>query len=220
MVRSPLAPLIFALILSLGVTFASTASAEVTLLAEWLINGTGVTTLTLVEGIGEILLSDTANGSDILCSAIGVGSVGPDGEGEVTEMLTLTDVQISLSAPGLCSADSTCESSTTDVEGFPEKFPWHGILYLSEAGLYLTTLIQGESEYVISCLVLGIKITDECHTEKSTFEVHNVTGGVEAKEESGTPLATCSIGGAGTGELVPLAGNLLTSPSGTVTVSE
>jgi hypothetical protein len=220
MTRVQIAPLVLLAIFAFSVASVASASAEATLLAEWLIGGRQVSALTLVEGTGEVLFSDTSNGSDILCGGIGIGSVGPNGEGEVTEVLTLSGVQVTLTSPELCESQAVCEKSTTDVEVAPEQLPWHGSLYLTESGKFLTTLVEGNSAYDIACLVLGVRVTDECTTTGATFEVSNVTGGVTAAEESGVPLATCSIGGAGTGELVPLKGNLLTASGGLSVSSE
>jgi hypothetical protein len=205
-------------VLVLGVT--ASASAETTLLAEWLLNGAPVTTLTSVEGSGEILWEDIGNKAGITCSDIGDGSVGPNGEGEITEILTLAGVAVSLVTPTLCKklAGSACEESATDIEAAPEKLPWRGSLVLSEAGTFLTELLEGEAAYVVSCLVLGIKVTDECSTTKSKFEVLNVTGGVEAMGE-GSPLANCSLGGAEKGRLEALPGNLLKALAGTLSIS-
>ena len=198
---------------------ASTAAAENTLLAEWLVGGVGVTTSVLAETKGEILLSDTSNGSDVLCSGIFVGTLGASGAWEVTEVLSLALAVVSLSAPLLCTEDAVCESSTTDVEVSPEGLPWRGLMYLDEtSGLFLALVFK--AGYDVECLVLGLKIKDECTATESAGEVKNVSPGVEGKEESLTPLGTCSIGGAGTGEVVPLAGNSETTSGGTLTVSE
>jgi hypothetical protein len=200
-----------------GTIVVTSAYAEVTLLAEWLINGVGVTALTSVEGIGEILLKDSSNGSDVTCSAIGVGSVGPNGEGEITEILTLAGVAVSLVSPVLCKRGAVCEESTTDIEVSPENLPWRGSLFLMEDGKFLTSVL-GQTAYSVSCLVLGIKITDECSTTGAAFLVENVAGGVTSVGP-GEPLANCSIGGAETGELEALAGNLLTALTGTLSIS-
>ena len=204
---------------ALGGALATVASAETTLLAEWLINGTSVATLTLAEGQIEYLYTDTSNGRHIVCSKIFVGSVGPNGEIEATEELDLPRNPKSLSAPTLCTADAVCESSTTDVEMSPEELPWHGLLYLSEStGVFLEMMLK--TGYSIACLVLGIKVVDECSTTDAADEVVNVTGGVEEVERAQEPLGTCSIGGAGTDEVVSLKGNLTSTAAGTLTVSE
>jgi hypothetical protein len=192
---------------------ASVAFAEPTLLAEWLIGGQSVLTLTLAKYTFSALLSDTSNGSDVVCSWVYDGSVGPNGEAEVTEVLTLAGTVVTLTAPLKCESAAVCEKSTTDVEVIPENLPWHLLLVLMESnGKFLEIWIGFAN--TIDCLVLGLKITDECQSENAAVEVSNVTGGVEAAEEALTPLGSCSIGGAGTGEFVPLKGNLLTTTSG------
>jgi len=198
---------------------AVTAAAEITLLAEWLSNGTSVTTLDLFTGVVELLSVDRSNKAHIVCSYTFVGSVGPSGEDEITEVLSLAGVLTTLAAPLLCTAEETCESSTTDVEVVPEELPWHGVMYLAEAtGLFL--LLMFKTAYALSCLVLGIKITDECTTTEASVEVKNVTSGVEEKEEAQAPLGTCSIGGTGTYEVSALSGNLWSLSGATLSVSE
>jgi hypothetical protein len=197
---------------------ASTASAEVTLLAEWLINSLEVVTLTLVETTGSILLSDTSNGSDVKCSGIFDGSVGPNGEDEITEVLSLAKVAVALGSELVCESGAVCEKSTTDVLVAPEGLPWHTLLFLMENGSFLDLVFS--AGYVVKCLVLGLEITDECTATLSAGEVKNVAGGVEGKEEALAPLGTCSIGGASTGEVVPLKGNLTTASEGLAVSSE
>jgi hypothetical protein len=200
---------------------ASTAFAEPTLLAEWLINGLEVLTLTLVETTGSILLSDTSNGSDVVCKGIFDGSVGPNGEDEITEVLTLAEpkVQITLAAPLLCESGAVCEKSATDVEVAPEALPWHTLLFLMESNNSFLDLVFSAS-YNVKCLVLGLAITDECTATLSAGGVSNTTGGVTGAEEALAPLGLCSIGGAGTGEVVPLKGNLTTASGGLTVSSE
>jgi hypothetical protein len=198
---------------------ASTASAEPTLLAEWLVGGNTVLELTQTKTTGEILLADTSNGSDVLCSVILDGSVGSDGEDEITEVLTLSGVVVTLTSPILCESGAVCEASPTDIEVAPEGLPWHTLLFLMESNDSFLDLVFSAS-YVVKCLVLGLTITDECTTTLATGGVSNATGGVTRAEETLSPLGTCSIGGAGTGEVVFLKGNLTTATNGeTLTVS-
>jgi hypothetical protein len=192
---------------------ASTASAEPTLLAEWLLNGNPILELTLSEATGTILLTDTSNGSDVLCSGIFDGSVGANGEDEITEVLSLAKVVVTLAAPLVCESDAVCEKSTTDVLVSPENLPWHTLLFLMESNNSFLDLVF-LAGYTVECLVLGLKITDECTTELAAGGVTNVTGGVEGAEEPLAPLGTCSVGGAGTGEVVPIKGNLTKATNG------
>jgi hypothetical protein len=211
--------LILAAMFAFSALLASTASAEPTLLAEWLINGLEVLTLTLVETTGSVLLADTSNGSDVICKWIFDGSVGPNGEDEITEVLTLSGVAVTLASPLLCESGAVCEKSTTDVEISPEGLPWHTLLFLMESNNSFLDLVFSAG-YVVKCLVLGLAVSDECTTMLTAGGVSNTTGGVTATEEALSPLGACSIGGAGTSEIVPLKGNLTTASGGLTVSSE
>jgi hypothetical protein len=189
------------------------ASAETTLLAEWLINGAPVATLTAVEGTGEGIMEDTARMISIKCSAIGIGSVGPDGEGELTEILNLEKIKISETTPLLCQGVKGCEASSTDIEVFPKNLPYLGVLFLDESGSFLTKMTDGLATFKITCLVLGLKVSEECSSEKVIYEVLNVAGGVEAMGE-GLPRGNCTLGGEATERLEALPGNLLKPTAG------
>jgi hypothetical protein len=182
----------------LGLITAGSASAAVTLLAEWLIANKGVTTLTSVVVEGELLLEDTSNKAGITCSGKAIGSIGPSGEAEVTSVQSLSGVAVGeLGSSGLvCKSETICENSATDVIAFPRSLPSHGLAYLEEA----TKLFRGfafAGGYDVECLVLGIKIVDECSVTNASAELVNGATTVEAKGAL-TPLGTCSIGGAGT----------------------
>jgi hypothetical protein len=203
--------------LAFGAIIVAPASAEFTLLAEWLVNGTGITALISVETRGELLLKDTSNGATIICSVILDGSVGPNGEGEVTEVLSTAGVVVTLAAPLLCRGGPVCEINSTDVEVSPEGLPFHSLLFLMEIGSFLDVIFK--ATYTASCLVLGIKITDECTVTNGITEVVNASFGVESIGNV-IPLGTCSIGGAGTGELELVTGNQTQPLTGTLSVSE
>lgn len=76
-----------------GAVSAVSASALTFLLAEWLESGVGITATLLAQAVGEVELSEelTVLGVKIkikvLCSILGLGFVGPDGAGEITEVL-------------------------------------------------------------------------------------------------------------------------------------
>ena len=196
-----------------ALTVAS-ASAEVTLLAEWLLNGAAIVVLTPAMWTREVLFVDPL-GVHIVCSYILDGSVGPNGEYEITKVLTLAGVEVTLTATLLCKTVSQCEESATDIELSPEKLPFHGLIFLMENGTFLA---REEGTFSLSCLVLGIKVSEECSSTGSTYEGLNVTGGVEVGGV-GTPLWNCT-GGAEKGEVEPLAGNLLTlTEGGDITLS-
>ena len=210
-------------VLALSAVLVASASAA-TLLAEWLINGAAVTTAKPSTTTGELTLEDTSNKGGVVASGILVGTVGENGEDSITEVLTLAGVTATLAAPilGKKAAGSVCEESATDIEISPEGLPWHSLLALSSETTFSDSVFS--AGYNVSCLVLGIKISDECTSPTiaaggSGSTVGNVAGGVEITGEA-TPLANCSIGGTGTGKIVPSAGNVIASSAGTLTVSE
>jgi hypothetical protein len=187
---------------------AISASAETTLLAEWLIKETAVLTLTSVETSGELLLEDTGVKGHLVCSGILDGSVGESGEAEITEVLNLEGTAtISLSSPDLCksASGSSCEENATDIEFSFEGLPWHALAFLTAGGAFLLE-VQSSIEYVMTCLDLGLKITDTCKVTGLSGELSNGAASVEAKGAA-SPLAECSLGGKETGEIVPLEPN-------------
>jgi hypothetical protein len=202
----------------------ATASAEATLLAEWLINGASVTALTSTTNtVEEILLEDLGNKGGAIClSIVFDGSIGANGEFETTELLSLTGTAITLASPVLCEKDtgSVCEESTTDIEIAPDGLPWHGVMFLDEtSGKFLAT-ITSKVAYSVLCLILGVKIEDSCNVAGGTLEVLNGTGGVVGKEpEEVLPDGECSASGAGEGTIF-FFHSLLVPLTGTLTVSE
>jgi hypothetical protein len=187
---------------------AASASAETTLLAEWLIKERAVATLTSVEISGELLVEDTGVKGHIICDGIFDGSVGASGEAEITEVLTLAPAAVTLAAPTLCksASGSACEESATDIEVAPDGLPWHGLLFLMENGEMLLE-IQSVAEYTVTCLDLGLKITDECTIPAGISG--KIVNSATSAEQSGeaTPRVNCSLGGSGTGLIEPLSGN-------------
>lgn len=197
---------------------AFTPAANALLPAEWLVNGAPVTSATNAEGTGEVLMEDLKANLGMKCSGIGIGTVGPGGTGETTESLTLSREAVSLVSPALCKRLGGCEESSTDVEAAPEKLPWKGLVLRDESGKFFL-VTEGQTNYYVSCLILGLKTSEECGTTEVSFEIRNVPGGVE-EVGFGKPNATCSLGGAEAARLEALPGNLLTSASGTLSVSE
>jgi hypothetical protein len=177
---------------------ADSASAAVTLLAEWLVEGKPVLTLTSVIIAGEVLLEDTSNKTGITCSRELAGSVGPSGEAEVTAVQNLTGIAVGELGGSLlpCKSETICENSGTDVLAAPRGLPWHTLAYLEEATKLFRYLLFSAG-YDVECLVLGIKIVDECTSTNASDELVNNATSVEAVGAL-TPLGTCSIGGAGT----------------------
>jgi hypothetical protein len=204
--------------LALGFIFAAPASAEFSLLAEWLINSAAVTTSTAVETTGEFRLEDSSFSAGAICAAILVGTVGPNGEDQTTEVLSAGGTVATLTAPLLCRPSKGCELNATDIEVSPEGLPFSSLLYLAEFGAFLDATVH--AGYSVSCLILGVKVSEECTLANSVDEVVNASFSVEAIGEL-IPPGNCTLGGAGTGDIEPLTGNSMRPRfSGTLTVSE
>jgi hypothetical protein len=187
-------------LVAFGVVVAS-ASAETTLLAEWLVNGQGFLALTSSEAPGELNLENTNTGIAVRCSVKQDGSIGPSGEGEDTEILTPGGVAITLAAQLLCTNIKNCEKP----EFSPVSLPWHYVLFLMESGLFLYIILK--FAYELTCTTLGVKSTDTCTFENDTDEVVNKEGGSSEQKGREEPLGNCSIGGEHTGVFEELAGN-------------
>jgi hypothetical protein len=204
---------------------ASTASAETTLLSEWLIKGNMVTTLTSVVTSGELLLADIKEKVMVLCSGELVGSVGPNGEDEVTKVFELGGaVEITLTKLFLCAVQEGCEVSPT-ANVSPEGLPWHTLLFLDTAtSLFLDAFFA--AAYSVKCNILGIPIEEECVTPSITLggsagQVVNVATGVEGSLEPASPNGACGLGGAAAGEIEPEDGVITKTLNGEIlSVSE
>jgi len=167
------------------------------LLAEWLVEGLEVTTTLLVETKGELLLEDlkaTLNiKAKVLCSGILDGTIGPNGEDEITEVLnlagTLSIPRIALEGTGLlCSGQEGCTTGTENDEVWAVNLPWLTLLELLEEES--PTLFQGfvvlilphagggnPGWYTLCATALGTS-EDECTAEEGAAEASNVTAGV------------------------------------------
>lgn len=206
-------------IFALSAMLAATASAETTLLAEWLVGGAGVTTATSTESTGTLLLEDSKFKGSLECKGILDGTVNTNGADETTEVLNEAGtVKIALGGTALVcikEAGSSCEG--TDNEVFPEDLPWKTLLYLTEGGLFGDHVFK--AGYSVTCLILGIGATDECVTEEGLYELLNVTGGVEG---NGTisPDGTCTFSKEATGVVQFITGNLTKTLTGTLSASE
>jgi len=190
-----------------------TASAETTLLAEWLVGGVGVTELTSTEAAGAVILRDAKIGLEMECSGVADGSVGVNGESETTELL-VGSTPVSLTKPAVCKGIGGCSAP---AEAAPENLPWHGQLFLTEGGLFRGAKSRGT--YWSMCTVLGFLVEEECTLTNATAELLNVTGGVEVMGEA-TPLGECTTGGKEAAAITAVAGNLGKTLTGTLTVSE
>jgi hypothetical protein len=200
---------------------ASMASAETTLLAEWLKSGAAITATTATTSTGTILLEDASANVGVECGGEFVGTVGPDGEDSTTAVLAPGGGNaITLGNLLKCTAFKRCESSTTDVLVAPEGLPWATLLQLDEGTGATFSDTTSDVEYFVECLVLGIKVSETSTSpgKVQAFEVLNVTGGIEAMGNLIPNSDTTS--GPETGEVTFLPGNLTKVAAGTLEASE
>jgi hypothetical protein len=184
---------------------AGAASAETTLLAEWLIAGAQVLTLTSIETTGELLLTTKVlgiAGAAILCSGIFDGTVGPNGEDEVTELLNLSHELIGSELVGL-SLKCTVQASTVkecgevgaEAELWTDELPWHTLLVLKEpftsTGTFLDWFLNGG--YHVLCLA-GKKLENLCSKTLSSALVTNSAEGALGEFNSESELVKCTTG--------------------------
>src|ERR1700722_5840458 len=222
---------------ALAAVFAGSASAEITLLAEWLVSGASIPAGTeeVSETSGGIELEDTAAASGVLCTGILDGTVSANGLDLITKILNLAKEEISgtvLTGLALLGPTPDCVSAkgcsaTAAIEVWPVGLPWHTLLYLMADGTILDRVAKENGSnfgYELTCTVLGLKITDTCEAKGSSFEGLNDADTGDASAPAGAlgePLANCSVGGNATGanrtdELTPItltSGLLLTVSS-------
>lgn len=200
---------------------ASSASAEEPVAGVWLVNGTEVKSALPAEIGGEITLESTSTGIAVTCSLKWVTTLEAKGEEKTDALLSLSGTEIGESAGTglLCTAVKGCESGT-DVEVWGLKIDFLTWLYEyyildPEIAEYLEFLFE---TYHISCLVLGIKIEEECTgAEHSGIKATNVTGGVELSGEM-TLLGNC--GGGKENFKIKMTKMLNTTSEGTLAGSE
>jgi hypothetical protein len=218
-------------VFALGAVAVSSASAEITLLAEWLKNGTALTTNLAAIGKGSVELEDskTPIGAAVVkCeggSAEGTG--GPNGVGEVTKVLNAAGKEVEAGLKGeafLCKGVKGCEADATETEVWPLSLPVLVSLFLLESTSEPFTVLAytpGAKNLglEIKCLALSVLIEDTCSAEDSNGNALNVAGGVEGMGTS-FPGLSCTQGGAGSGFATAVAGNLASWANGeTLTMS-
>jgi hypothetical protein len=204
----------------------SSASAATFLAAEWLLNGAVISSAINTEAPGEIDLINTNGGgfgikTQILCSGIFDGTVGPKGADTVTKVLSLTGEEITETNTLNCANSEGCEGALVNAV----NLPWKTELELigSDTGEPFVDLLINAG-YKVSCTVLGVKITEECVAAETAVEQTAVSGGVKGvfseafRELAGAKKGNC---GAHT-EVASTTGEGVTKPTagGTLTVSE
>ena len=184
----------------------ATASAETTLLAEWLAGGTQVSENTAATNEGELLLEDMGTGTDVSCSGKFVGTIGLSGVDSITLVEDLEGKDNSLNC--VITAKGACEEANGSlITVVPVNLPWATLLYLMADGTFLDEISSsgaGAPGYLVECKALGIKVDDTCSGATQTVET-NVTGAVEgafSENETTTPPGNCTIGGSKQGLVV------------------
>jgi hypothetical protein len=227
---------LYAIMLALVAMFAMSAFATsafaVTLLAEWLLNGTAIATADLVEIPGELnLVNLNAGGvgivSELLCSGILVGTVGPSSAGLITEVLSLTGVKtVEPLAAGQaleCTNSKNCESPKAWAEGLP----WETEAELLEetAGTFFADYLLNGA-YEAECTILGIKAEELCTVAVTAIELTNEAAGTVKsvfsdpfQELAGFVLGACGAHAevaevSGNGQITPVGGGTLAVSSG------
>jgi hypothetical protein len=195
-----------------GAVIASSASAEITLLAEWLVDSAAIPagTRLATERAESFLTEDTetiAGVASVLCSFIEIGNVGPNGVDETTEILNAGHEKISVlgALALLCSTEQTCAAATeaSPIEVWPVGLPWLSRLFLMENGEILdlvTTEVANAAGllavgYELLCLVLGLNTEDTCVSDDFEIGIVNDADTLDASILSGaetTPFAECS----------------------------
>jgi hypothetical protein len=227
-----------------GAVLVSSASAEETLLAEWLV-GTGneITSNLASETKGILLLEDTktlVGPAAVECAGTLDGTVGPNGEDEITEVLNLAGSATGTALSGTaligngaasgvgseCKTETACAAATSasPIEVWPLGLPWSTLLFLMEPSKEILNLIYSlgaagtEVGYELLCLIGSINTVDECKALDFEILVINnaTTGNAETPTETlATPNANCTqSGGEATGVNETVGASLITLLSG------
>lgn len=212
-------------VFALSAIVSASAFAEETLLAEWLVKGAAIPAGTTfnTETKGAIELRDTktfAGSAAVLCTATADGTVGPNGEDEVTAILNANGEPVA-ALPGLallgtdalsgegseCLDVSVCAlgSTTSPIEVWPIGLPWLSLLFLDQVLNKFLELLwspSGTIGYQLLCLVLGLNTEDTCTAPANDFEFEVANDPENAAILAGTKtnLALCTQSGEETGE--------------------
>jgi hypothetical protein len=198
--------------------------------AAWLVNGNDIVGAEELASTteGELLLEDMnpplGEPPDILCSGRFIGVLLSEGRDLITLVEGLAGEDNILKC--VYDVKGACSGTTVNVEA--RNLPWETELMLTAGGLFVDLIFKaagGEPGYLVECSTIIGKLTDECLGEKGKevgSAMTNVEGGAEGEfsetDEEVTPSGECSLGGAKQGLL--FGKGLVTSPGGTVTVSE
>jgi hypothetical protein len=232
MKRHQILGLAFLALFVFSAILVASASAEVTLLAEWLVNGAAITATLASKITGEILFEDSkvlGVKVDILCSYILDGTILIDGESEIIEILSLTGVLITKTPltgePLSCENKENCGAAGALALVYPLNLPWIDLLYLRENGQIWDDLTSKAAEkaaagpgYEVECTILGTKITDECTSPAGLFEFQVINNTAAELNGPSAPNGNCTTGGAGDAVFEAFDAPI-TVETGTLTVS-
>jgi hypothetical protein len=207
---------------------ASLASAETTLLAEWLANGAPITTELSVVTTGLINLSTLVlglNGVEVDCEGSFDGFVGPNGTDLITEVLNALGeaigqnlVGLSLSCEVKSEINNECDGVGKLAELWVDNLPWNTNLELMESGAFLDHIfVAGATEnslepgYHVFC---PVKNKENLCTGLTSSTITNGATSVLGVFDATSEKATCTTG---TGDLI--GEGLTVLLEGTLTVS-
>jgi hypothetical protein len=227
---------VLAALFALGVLTASSASAVTFLLAEWLVNGIGTTNTQLVETEGESEFTENLGILGvirILCSGIFVGSIGPNGADEITELLELGTGLARITNELVETSGLTCTNieKCTSPLVWADKLPWLTLAELMVDGTeeffvdLLTSSGAGNPGYHIFCM--GSGLGDLCTVVEGVTKLTNEPefGDVHSEflesftELAGLKLSNCETAGMETGQVNGL-GFIALASGATLAVSE
>jgi hypothetical protein len=180
----------------------SSASAE----HQWLVGGNPISSAIKVHSLGLLLLTDTkATGGEIKvhCKGLDDGTVGPGG---LDLILAITTELLKGSDKIPCTFDKqgACNSSPAPT-ALALHLPWRTLIVLINGEVRDLLLGDGNGApaWMVSCSTLLGEMTDTCEEEAGHMAaplLANVAEGVKATfDETGSPPAKCSMGGAETG---------------------
>jgi len=218
-------------VFALSALVVSSASAETTLLALFLVSGGTVAANTAATLTGGILLEVTSLKAAVTCpSVVADGLIsGAESLFLVEKILNLAGTEIGEELTGtalVCEQDTSvtgnaCEAAmAAEAWVLKSTLPWDFVFQLMENGTFLGVLTGGTAGYEVRCLIAGLNTAEKCTAPEGTsIENVNATEGVEAVG-AGSPNANCSLGGTGTGINEALSGNKLTVAEGNLSLSE
>jgi hypothetical protein len=195
-------------VFAFGAIAASSAFAE----DRWLIDEVAVATLTSVQTSGVLLLQDlkTPLGvAHVECSGILDGTVGPAGEDEITDVLTLAGVPY-----GRDNANNELEGEgapCTQIQNCGEPLVWvYGLPWLTQLELVGSTFVDDFTSdntakklgYELECMTTLFKPVDLCEQTLFAATLENMVApesdvlGTISEESKGD----CMLGGVGSGD--------------------